>query len=314
MRNIYFIVFVILVFSACEEAFLPDVSENEQEIIVEGHIEKGDEALPPYVLLSRSLPFFGSFEPSDIAELQIDDASVYVNHMGETYPLQYICLSDLPPEIRQSIAEEIALIPNMNSTDFCIYIDIGQEIPLVYEEPYHLSIILSDGDTLQSSTIIPEHVPIDSFRFTPPPGQDPIDTLARLLATISDPAPEPNYYRYLTAGEGQALIAGFGSVTDDAFFNGQSFEFPLQKAIDTQSGEDIAPEEFGLYERGDTIRIKWINIDREHFEFWNTFEFNLNNQGPFSTYTRVSSNVSGSLGIWGGYSSTIYTLVVPEEE
>jgi hypothetical protein len=135
--------------------------------------------------------------------------------------------------------------------------------------------------------------------------------MARLLITVNDPV-EPNFYRYMTAGEGEPFRAGFASVTDDRLINGQTFDFPLQKAVTPENADELDPEIFGLYKRGDTTRIRWLNIDEEHFNFWNTYEFNLNNQGPFSSYTRVSSNVSGALGIWGGYSSSEYILYVPE--
>ncbi|MEL6924369.1 MAG: DUF4249 family protein [Bacteroidota bacterium] len=52
------------------------------------------------------------------------------------------------------------------------------------------------------------------------------------------------------------------------------------------------------------------NIDAAHFDFWSTLEFNAVNQGPFSAYTRIASNVEGGLGIWGGYSVSFYTVVV----
>lgn len=308
----YIFCFALLLMISCEEAFTPEIDESSREIIVEGHIEKGMEALPPYVLLSRSLPFFGNIHPDDLADNQINDAEVYVAYNNNEYMLNHVCLSNLPPELREELISEIGIIPDMTGRDFCVYIDFSQEIPLEFNGQYDLKIILSNGDTLKSTTTIPEHVPIDSFRFRPPPGQNPNDSLARLLCRINDPAGMENFYRYLTAEQGEGFTAGFGSVTDDAFFDGQSFEFPLQKAEDTQSSDDTDANEFGLYTRGDTIRIKWMNLDRAHYDFWNTFEFNLNSQGPFSSYTRVSSNVSGALGIWGAYSSTIYTLEVPE--
>jgi len=43
---------------SCETQFIPDISEFEEEIVVEGYIEAGDRPTPPYVILTRSSPFF----------------------------------------------------------------------------------------------------------------------------------------------------------------------------------------------------------------------------------------------------------------
>lgn len=52
-------------------------------------------------------------------------------------------------------------------------------------------------------------------------------------------------------------------------------------------------------------------MDETHFDFWNTLEFSRNNSGPFSSFNRVSSNVDGALGVWGGYAVGYYEDVVP---
>lgn len=312
VRNFLFILFIACSFFACEEEFIPRIDPDEQEFIVEGYVEKGEEALPPYVLISKSIPFFGSIQPSDIADLQIRDAEVTVVFEGNEYDLPLVCLSELPDEVRDQIIEELGVLPNLEEVDFCVYIDILRTIPIETMKPYFLAITLETGEKLEAETMIPEHIPIDSFRFTAPPGNNENDTMARLLITVTDP-PGPNYYRYLTAGQDEPLQASFASVTDDGLFDGENFDFPLQKAVSPQDLEERNPDNFGLYRRGDSVRVRWLNIDREHFAFWNTFEFNLNNQGPFSSYTRVSSNVSGAIGIWGGYSSSLYRLEVPKE-
>jgi len=104
------------------------------------------------------------------------------------------------------------------------------------------------------------------------------------------------------------LETGFSSVEEDLFFDGKSFGFQLFNPA-TDNG-DVDPEEFGLYFVGDTMTLKWCTIDEANFDFWNTLEFARANQGPFSSYTRLQSNVTGALGIWGGYNVDYYTLEV----
>jgi len=311
IKNILFLCFTSIILLGCEEEFIPDINESDQEYIVEGYIEDGPNSLPPYVILSRSFPFFGQISAQEIFELQIKDAEVSVRINSQSYELTPLCLNDIPEEFRDQIAQEIGFLPIFEGVDFCLYIDLLREIPIIKDTPYELKVELNNGDRINGQTTIPSHVPIHSFQFTSPPGANQNDSMARLLITVKDP-PEPNFYRYMTAGEGEPFLAGFASVTDDLLFNGSTFDFPLQKAVTQEDLEELQPENFGLYMRGDSVRIRWLNIDEDHFDFWNTYEFNLNNQGPFSSYTRVSSNISGALGVWGGYSSSEYVLYVPE--
>ena len=309
-NNWPFALFLLLLLVSCEEEFIPEIDESAQKYIVEGYIESGENSLPPFIIVSRSFPFFGRITAEDIFDLQIQDAEVTVEVEESSYSLQKVCLSDLPEQFRQQIIQEVGFLPVFEQGNFCLYIDVLQEIPIKKETVYLLKIDLPTGELLVGQTTIPRHVPIDSFRFTRPPGTNQNDTMARLLITVSDPE-EPNFYRYMTAGQGQSFQPSFASVTDDRLFNGQTFDFPLQKSVSAQEVEELEVDNFGLYQRGDTVRVRWLNIDKDHFDFWNTFEFNLNNQGPFSSYTRVRSNVSGALGIWGGYSSSEYILYVP---
>jgi len=108
---------------------------------------------------------------------------------------------------------------------------------------------------------------------------------------------------------GEPFTTPFGSVGDDALFDGQEFEFPLNRAF--SRGDSIDPNTAGLWMRGDTMAIKWCTIDEAHYNFWQTFDFNRNSGGPFSSYTRVTSNVDGALGVWGGYSVFQWGDVVP---
>ncbi len=292
----------------CEREFTPDIPTRPPEYVVEGFIEAGDQALPPYVLLTRSVPFFQELDADQLTNLFVHDADVRVFDGQQEVSLREICLDQLPESERERIAEWLGFESDSLQVDFCAYIDLSGNMQGVEGETYLLT-IEAGGVRLEAETTIPFRVPLDSLRFKEPPGE-PSDTLAQLRAWISDPG-GPNQYRYQTRINDGAFQAGVNSVVEDRLFDGQEFEFPLPKA--EPPGTDFDPETFGLYRRGDTVTIKWISIDKAHFDFWNTLEFNAANQGPFSSYTRISSNIVGGLGIWGGMSSYYYERVVPEE-
>jgi hypothetical protein len=162
---------------------------------------------------------------------------------------------------------------------------------------------------LTASTAIPEHVPLEYIKFQKPSGTV-ADSLMELRTFVKDPANSSNFYRYFTAVDSGPLLAPLSSVFHDQIFDGQEFEFPLSKAEPLD--EEIDHSVYGYFTLGDTVTLKWTTIDQEHFDFWNTLEFNRINQGPFSSYTKVDFNIAGGIGVWGGYSSSYYNQVVSE--
>jgi hypothetical protein len=295
-----------LFFSSCEEEYIPVSSGDGPEYVVEGYLEAGDNPTPPYLILTKSFDFYGAFGPDEFNNSFVHDADVRVSDGSLEVSLQEICFFDLDSKIREQLAERFGFNADSLTINFCVYIDVLNQLQPQAGRTYNLMITV-DGDTISSTTHIPTPVPLDSLMFEPPPGE-PNDTLAQLSCYISDPAGEKNFYRYFVGTNGGQLETGFSSVEEDLFFDGKSFGFQLFNP-ETESG-DVEPEEFGLYFVGDTITLKWCTIDEANFDFWNTLEFAKSNQGPFSSYTRIQSNIIGGLGVWGGYSVNYYTLEV----
>jgi hypothetical protein len=295
-----------LFLSSCEEEYIPVSSGDGPQYVVEGYLEAGDNPTPPYLILTTSFDFYGAFGPDEFNDSFVHDADVRVSDGSLEVTFQEICFFDLDSTVREQLAEQFGLNPDSLTINFCVYIDVLNQLQPQSGKTYDLMIAV-EGDTITSTTHIPTPVPLDSLMFEPPPG-DPNDTLAQLTCYISDPAGEKNFYRYFVGANGGPLETGFSSVEEDLFFDGKSFGFQLFNP-ETESG-DVEPEEFGLYFVGDTITVKWCTIDEPNFDFWNTLEFAKSNQGPFSNYTRIQSNIIGGLGVWGGYNVNYYTLEV----
>ncbi|MBK8633515.1 MAG: DUF4249 domain-containing protein [Saprospiraceae bacterium] len=308
-KNIFTIIIIGLAFTiwSCEQPYTPPVNEDEQELVVEGYIEAGEETNPTFVLVTRSLPFVTEVDAAAFEKLFISDAIVTVNDGSKLVTLTPLCLKDLPEEIRKQAATVLGIDPNNTTINICAYIDLFDQIDRKIGGKYDLNVKVG-SQLLTASTTIPNFVGVDSFRWAQPPGE-PSDTLAQLSVTITDPVGK-NYYRYLTQINDENLIAPFTSVTDDAFFDGKNFEFPLQKA--ERRTADLDPNTFGLFLRGDSVTVKWATIDKAHFDFWNTRDNAANSGGPFSSYIRIKTNVTGGQGIWGGYAVGYYRLKCPE--
>ncbi len=309
-KSILLIFFLPIFFFSCEEEFIPDITTDPQDIVVEGYIEAGDLELPPYVFLTRSQPFFSEIDLGNLDDFFVHDAIVNVSNGSESVSLEEICWDNLDSN-SQTLVRELLEQSGIGGIDsipgnFCVYIDLGFGMIGELGKTYDLSIEVEDK-MITASTTLQNRVSLDSFQFILPEGNLP-DTLRELRVVFNDPLNEINYYRYFTAINDERFIPGFNSVADDALFDGQTFEFPLPKGESRNSTS--GPTAFGLYVVGDSVSVKWTTIDQANFNFWNTLEFNAINQGPFSTYTRVESNVDGGIGIWGGYASFYYNLIV----
>lgn len=297
---------LICFLTSCETEFTPESIENAEQIVVEGYIEAGENAGPTYVILTKSLPFFDEINQETFNNIFINDAEVKVFDGENEFILSELCISELTPEQMEIASEFLGVDANSEGVEFCVYIDLFQQITPEIGGRYDLTVKIGE-ETLTATTTIPELVALDSLKFIPSPGED-VDTLAQLEAYVQDPAGIDNYYRYSTQINSEPMIGGVPSVTDDRLFDGQFFAFPIAKA--ERRDAEFNTTTYGYYFVGDTLTMRWANVDKEHFDFWNTLEFNALNQGPFSSYTRVDSNIEGGIGIWGGYATKYYTLIV----
>lgn len=306
-RTLLFI--LLLSLTACETSFIPEPIPGAEQIVAEGYVEAGENAAPTYVILTNSLPFFSEINQETFNDIYVRDATVTVSDGTNEVRLTELCLSELEGELLEIASAFLGFDASVVEAEFCLYIDLARELTPQVGETYRLR-IETDTETLTASTTIPPHVPLDSLYFVPTPGE-PSDTLVQLIGELQDPPGEPNFYRYFTQINGGRTFAPISSVTDDRLFDGQYFAFPIGKAETRETEFD--PTEYGFFTKGDTVRLRWVNMDKEHFDFWNTLEFNALNQGPFSSYTRVASNIEGNaIGIWGGYSVSYYDLTAEE--
>jgi hypothetical protein len=307
---------------SCEEEYTPEDVFIAPEIVVEGYIEQGDSALPPYVILTWSSPYLATFSPEQLNELFIHNAKVTVTDGSDTIQLTEICLNTIAAidsALAQSLAQTIGLGDiSLNEVNYCAYVDLaaflgGSTLVPTAGKAYELQVVVEE-DTARAITTIPPYVEFDSFFVVNHPDFPENDSLVELRGAITDPGGVENYYRLFTKRNAEPFYPLLGgSVTDDKIFNGRSFIFPIQRAEPFTTDPDaIDLNTFGYFWKGDTINIRSLCLDYEHFRFWQTLEYNTGSQGPFSSYVRIESNVEGGLGIWGGQSSKIYQLIVPE--
>jgi hypothetical protein len=308
MKNFITLLIVLTGFIACEKEFSPKLPDSNEDIVVEGYIEAGRDATPPYVILTKSLPFFK--ELNGLGNVFVEGATIWVSSGKDSVRLTELCWKNLTPDLKKQAAIAFGIdLDSVNANfNFCVYIDLTNRFRADTGKTYNLRILTKDGQTLTASTRIPRPIPIDTAVFLKPAGINKLDSFAQMRVTFTDPLGGPDYYRYFTAVNGSSYIASTNSVADDGFADGKRTTINLLRS--EPRGKQVAIDTFGLFRRGDSVSIKFCTIDKAHFDFWSTLEFNANNGGPFASYTRVKHNIKGGIGIWGGYAVTYYDALV----
>jgi len=199
------LILLSLLLISCEEEFLPAESVYKKELVIESYIEKNDASLPVFAILTYTLPFYSSFNIDVINNSYVKNAEVTIFDGQTRYDLPQLCLNDIQEPLRSEIIKNFGYNPDSFKTDLCVYVDLAKTIPVETGKTYELRAI-TNGDTLYSTTQIPDLIPIDSFWFDKPAGKNKNDTFAQLFCIISDLPNQKDYYRYFTAGQNERLI------------------------------------------------------------------------------------------------------------
>jgi len=306
---------------SCEKEITVDLPQAERKIVVEGTILPGEF---PLVILTWTQ---GYFEPTDANSLQnlfVHDANVTISDSENSFELTEFCTSaDTALLAIASQALGIS-VESLQALNLCLYTNFNLRGEV--NETYRIS-ITKDDHSITGETKIPGLVYLDTvfFDILNPQVQD---TLGILFGRLTDPDTTGNAYRWFTKrinhysnsvpdeelrGRQKDLnfIAPFGSVYDDTFFNGLSFEFAYPRGIESNSNKfDDNNDERGYFKVGDTVAIRGCSIDRAAFKYIKSLEAQIGNQGsPFATPFNLESNLQGGLGAFIGYGA-IYDTVV----
>ncbi|MFM7727657.1 MAG: DUF4249 domain-containing protein [Flavobacteriales bacterium] len=313
---------ILLLLLSCEKEITVDLPQAEKQIVVDGSIFPNEF---PLVLLTWTQ---GYFDPTDINSLQnifVHDADVTLYANGTPYPLIEFCSSDLnPAELEAASAALGVSVEALQQLDLCLYTSFA--LTGAENTVYRIE-IKKDEYFIQGETKIPGLVELDTVYFDIL-NPDVQDTLGILYGRLTDPDSVGNAYRWFAKrinhypmnvpdedlrGRQKDLtfIAPFGSVYDDSFFNGLSFEFAYPRGIESNSTKfDDNNEERAYFKVGDTVAIRGCTIDRSAYKFIRSMESQIGNQGsPFAIPFNLESNLTGGLGAFIGYGAIYDTLV-----
>jgi len=293
MKKWLLILLTGMLFIGCEKNINFDLNEAPATLVVDANIENN---LPPIVVLTKSLDYFSSVNPSIIQNLFVHDAEVTISNGIKTHRLK---------EYAQ---------PMDGGYNFYMYsIDTANMATAFNGElntTYTLK-ISSEGKQYEATTQIPTLAKqIDSLWWKKAPFQDDTSKVI-VMIKATDPPGLGNYVRYFTKKNSEQFLPGRNSVFDDQVIDGTTYELQLDPGIDFNNK---VPQDSNFFKRGDTVTLKLCNIDKASYKFWSTWEFAYQSIGnPFAQPNKVLGNVSnGALGAFYGYAAVYRTLVIPK--
>lgn len=285
-----------LLFIACEKKVEFDLKESPTLLTVDASIESNEQ---PVVILTKSLNYFSKVSADVIANSLVKDAEVFVSDGTKTHKLR-----------RYDIT-----IPGAN-VPFSFYAsDPASPATIItgeFGKSYSLRIVWQGKEYTSNTTIPLLTKKIDSLWYAKPPNTPDTSKKMVVKARVIDPPGFGNYIRYFTKVNSAPFLPGLNSVFDDALVNNTTYTVDVDQGVDRNT--DIDFDNYGFFAKGDTVTIKFSNIDKATFDFWRTVEFSYQSIGnPFSSPTKILGNISnGALGYFGGYANQFKTVVIPK--
>ena len=282
-----------MIFSACEKAINFTPQNANTSVVVEAYIENG---LPPMVILSRSMDYFSKISPDILASSFIHNAEIFVSNGAKTHKLKEYG------------------VPAGNGYTVYYYSIDSSSLPTAFVGEFNTAYslrIVSEGKEYTANTTIPALAKTVDSLWWKPAAANPDTTKVVVMSKVTDPPGFGNYIRYYTKVNDSLFFPPPASVYDDQIVDGTTYEIEVEHGVNRN--EKIDFENYSFFMKGDTVTVKLTNIDKNTYDFWRTMEFSYASIGnPFSSPTKVLSNVKGALGYFGGYAVQYKTLVIPK--
>jgi hypothetical protein len=288
MNKLYWVVALFL-FSSCEKNINFTLDASEANLVIDAQIEN-DRA--PVVTLTKSVGFFSEINPMIYASVFVHNAAVYISNGTLTHKLKEVST----PSGYGFNSYYYSIDSSNLSTAFLGELNTNYTLRVVSEDKEYLSSTTIPGLDWVPDTLFYKINPFDTSIFR-----------RDMYITYTEPRGIGNCCRYFTNKNGSGFLPASNSVFNDEIIDGTTITTKLIPGIDRN---DPKPEiNFFV---GDTVSLKFCNIDKATYTFWNTWEFSLQTIGnPFSQPNKVIGNISnGALGAFCGYAAWYKTTIV----
>ncbi|WP_243397489.1 DUF4249 domain-containing protein [Flavobacterium hydatis] len=272
MMKKYILFLLMIIVCSCNNDTFNDGIKLESKLAVEGWIEEGDGA---QVILSRTIPIGNVIDSTNVLDHVIRSAKITVSD-GETTEVLRVRNDDnrVPP-----------------------FVYFGSEVIGKAGKTYTLKVEYLNR-VLEATTSIPKSVPIISATYEK---KNVSDTTGYVFIKFDDPVNEKNYYQIATKIDKKEPIfvpAFYGNLDDDKF-ESHSISMQINRGILLFPKTKFTP----YFTDGDLIFVKLRTMNKEAFEFWNSWQNEIvNSKNPiYPSNTSLKTNIKGGVGIWAGY-------------
>lgn len=250
-------------------------------VVVEGWIENGRF---PVVMITHSIVLSEEYQPLDSLERYIERWA----------------------RVRLSDGErEVTMIGRYDREYFPPFIYTTTDMRGEPGRTYRLTVDTSDGNHAEASATVPEPVGIDSLVCE---RVAQADTLRQLYCYITDRGQETSYYKVFVhvMGHPYGYMSSYLGLMTTAMLPSDGKMAVNQGRINLE--KDYIP----YFTTGDEVVVKVCRMDRTGYEFWRDFEDMTSlSRNPFFPVTdNIRSNITGGLGYWLGYGSSVKGIVV----
>ena len=293
MNKIICTFLICILLTACEKDINFDLKNSDDLLVVDASIENG---IPPVVVLTQSLDFYGTVDPALLLNSFVRNADVVISNGVKTHKLK-----------------EYATKATGNITLYSYSIDSANLATAFLGElntRYTLTIKAGGKEYTATTTIPILAKKPDSLWWKPAPYSDDTSNVV-LMVKATDPPGLGNYVRYFTRRNSEPFLPGENSVFDDQVIDNSTYQLQVDPGVNRNNP---VPFDSNYFKRGDTVTLKLCNIDKPTYTFWSTWEFAFQSIGnPFSQPNKVIGNISnGALGAFYGYAAFYRTLVIPK--
>ncbi|MFT3933390.1 MAG: DUF4249 domain-containing protein [Chitinophagaceae bacterium] len=293
MKQWLLIVSLAFFFCSCEKAINFKLDQTQPSLVVEATIENNQ---PPTVILSSSFDYFSAISADLLASSFVHNAVITISNGVKTHQLK---------EYSYNTAANLKIYYYSIDSANLATAFLGS-----FNTAYSLT-INANGKTYTATTTIPFVAKrVDSLWWKKAP-DNPDSNKVVLVGSFTDPVGYGNYIRYFTKVNRDPYYPGLQSVFDDQITDGKTYTLNIERGVDRNVKLDR--ENYSYFEKGDTITLKFANIDKATYDFWRTMEYSYQSIGnPFSSPTKVLGNVNGALGYFGGYAAQYTSIIVPK--
>lgn len=286
---------IVFSLSSCQKEVHINLKSSDPKIVVQGEIETGQ---PPFVILTNTMSFFSKIDLSTVEKSFLHGATMTVSDGSKTINLKEYSFD--------TGGTSKFYIYSLDTSNILANLMLGQ-----VGKSYTLTITYN-GKTYNSVTTIPAPKGVDTAWFAAPEfmtKKTPKDAV-ELFVNYTDPDTPGNYVRYYTKKNSEQYYPA--AIFSDEVVNGKKIS-NISLFAGYENTANANGDSLRYFYPGDTVTLKWSEIDKGVYTFWNTFQFAVSAVGnPFSTPINVVSNISnGALGVWAGYGTSFKTLVVP---